>query len=69
MGTYLGGVSLLSPLHRPSGLSLEKVDYYFCKQFGPRSGRHEKVGLDLHLNSVRSDVDPLMMFPGEFFPK
>ena len=29
--------------------------------------RHKKVGLDLHVNSVRSDVDPLLMFQGEFF--
>ena len=28
--------------------------------------RHKKVWLDLHLNSVRSDVDPLMMFLGEY---
>ena len=54
-------------LHRHSDLSLGKVDYYFCEQFGPRSGPTKKVGLDLHLNSVRSDVDPLMMFLGEFF--
>ena len=29
--------------------------------------RHKKVGLDLDVNSVRSDVDPLMMFQREFF--
>ena len=57
------------PLHRPSGLSLEKVDYYFCKYFelDLDQARHKRVGLDLHLNSVRSDVDLLVMFLGEFF--
>ena len=57
------------PLHRPSGLSLEKVDYYFCKHFklDLDQARHKRVGLDLHLNSVRSDVDLLVMFLGEFF--
>ena len=29
--------------------------------------RHERVGLDQPLNSVRSDVDLLVMFLGEFF--
>ena len=59
------------PLHRPSGLSLEKekVDYYFCKQLklDLDQARQKRVGLDLHLNSVRSDVDLLVMFLGEFF--
>ena len=57
------------PLHTPSGLSLEKVDYYFCKHFklDLDQARPKRVGLDLHLNSVRSDVDLLVMFLGEFF--
>ena len=57
------------PLHRPSSLSLERVDYYFCKQFKSDidQARHKRIGLELHLNSVRSDVDLLVMFLGEFF--
>ena len=69
MGTCLGDVSLLSPLHRPSDLSLENLIITFANSLDLDQARHKKVGLDLHLNSVRSDVDRLMMFPGEFFPK
>ena len=48
---------------------MKKVDYYFCKQFklDLDQARHKRVGLELHLNSVRSDVDLLVMFLGEFF--
>ena len=54
-------------LHRPSGLSLEKVDSYFCKQSGPRSGPTLKGRADLHLNSVRSDDVPGRIFQKLFF--
>ena len=39
----------------------------FANSLDLDKARHKKVGLDLHLNSVRSDVDPLMMFLGELF--
>ena len=57
------------PFTGPRASPLKKVDYYFCKQFqlDLDQARHKRVGLDLHLNSVRSDVDLLVMFLGEFF--
>ena len=60
---------MTNPLHRPSDSPLKKVEYYFCKQFklALDQARHKRVGLDLHLNSVRSDVDIKVMFLAEFF--
>ena len=60
---------MTNPLHRPSDSPLKKVEYYFCKQFklDLDQARHKRVGLDLHLNSVRSDVDIKVMFLANFF--
>ena len=57
------------PFTGPRASPLKKVDYYFCKQFklDLDQARHKRVWLDLHLNSVRSDVDLLVTFLGEFF--
>ena len=52
----------LSPLHRLSVLSLKKLIITFANSLDQDQARHKKVELDLHVNSVRSDVDPLMMF-------
>ena len=50
-----------------SVLSLKKLIITFANSLDLDQARHKKVGLDLHVNNVRSDVDPLMMFQGEFF--
>ena len=57
------------PFTGPRASPLKKLIITFVNSLDLDQARHKKVGLDLHLNSVRSDVDPLMMFPGEFFPK
>ena len=69
MGTCLGDVSLYClPFTGPRASPLKKLIITFANSLDLNQARHKKVGLDLHLNSVRSDVDPLMMFLGEFFP-
>ena len=67
MGTCLGDVSLLSPLHRPSGLSLEKLIITFANSLDLDQARHKKVGLDLHLTA--SGLMLIHDVPGRFFPK
>ena len=64
MGTCLGDVS---PFTGPRAYPRKKLIITFANSLDLDKARHKKVGLDLHLNSVRSDVDPLMMFLGEFF--
>ena len=53
------------PFTSPRAFPLKKLIITFANSLDLDQARHKKVGLDLHLN--RSNVDPLMMFPGEFF--
>ena len=55
------------PFTGPRASPLKKLIITFANSLDLDQARHKKVGLDLHLNSVRQDVDPLMMFQGEFF--
>ena len=54
------------PFTGPRASPLKKLIITFANSLDLDQARHKKVGLDLHLNSVRSAVDPLMMLRENF---